>query len=135
MGEGILLFDGNTSILLELVRPEQRENGVLVVSENDVATGIELDQNMVGILALAKRQVDDTIDAQLIDSTELFRPQMFPQLHGKTRWDVFLVLHVFCRVNADARLDQQVVLSAGPRHLEQVQTTRYIVDIRHSETN
>jgi hypothetical protein len=80
MGEGILLFDGNTSILLKLVRPEQRENGVLVVSENDVATGIELDQNMVGILALAKRQVDDTIDAQLIDSTELFRPQMFPQL-------------------------------------------------------
>jgi len=67
MREGILRLDGDPAVFLELVGPEQRQNSILMVSENDVSTGVELNQNVVGMLALAKLKVDNTIDAQLID--------------------------------------------------------------------
>ena len=106
-----------------------------MVGKDDVTGGIKLYQDMEGVLLLAEGEVHNTINAELGDILQLLRSQVLSQLHGEARRQVLLVLDEVRRVEPDARLQQQVLLPVRSRQLEQVQSSRHIVDVRHSITD
>jgi hypothetical protein len=93
--------------------PQQAQNGVLKVSKNDISRSVKLNQNVVSGFTLAKSQVNDTVDTQLLDLFQLFGTQMLPELHTKSRRQLFLVLNVICSVDSDSRLNDKVLLSVS----------------------
>ena len=89
-----------------------------MVSENDITFGVEFYEDVICIRSLTKGQINDTIYAKLSHIFQLLSPDMLPQLHGETRRQVFLILHISCRVDANARLDQQMQLNISSTQLE-----------------
>ena len=90
-GERILLFDLNLRCLIELVRAQQTQDGVLVISQDDITSSVQLNENVVGMLALAELEIYHTIDAQLLHFFQLFGTHVLPELHGKAGGHILLV--------------------------------------------
>ena len=74
MTKRILLLDCNPCLLIKLVRPQKAKNRVFMVCQDHVSRGIQLDKNMVGILAFTERNINHPVNAQLLDALALFRP-------------------------------------------------------------
>ena len=55
-----------------------------MVCQDHVSRGIQLDKNMVGILAFTERNINHSVNAQLLDALALFGPQMLPEFHRET---------------------------------------------------
>ena len=45
-----------------------------MVCQDHVSRGIQLDKNMVGILAFTERNINHPVNTQLLDALALFRP-------------------------------------------------------------
>lgn len=86
-----------------------------MVGEDHVARSVKLNQDVVAGLSLAEGQVDDAINAKLFNLVELLGAEVLAKLHREATGQVLLVLDVICRVNAHARLNQQVLLPIGLR--------------------
>lgn len=57
---------------------------------------------------MAKLEVNDTIDAKLVDCSHFLGAQMLTQFHTEARGQVFLIFDVLCCVQTDAWFDQQM---------------------------
>ncbi len=62
MSEGILLVHRNSGIFFKLMRSEQTQYSVRVVSQDHITRCIQLDQDMVRSLTAAKSQIHYAID-------------------------------------------------------------------------
>jgi len=76
MRERVNLLHCDTRIFLKLVRTEQAQNRVCVISENDVTRRVELNQYVVLGFTFAKSQIHDAVDTQLRNVFQLLRAKM-----------------------------------------------------------
>ena len=94
-----------------------------MVSQDHIARRVQLYKDVVGAFTLAKSEVNNTVNTELLNLVELFCPQVLPEFHGEATGKVFFVFNVIGSVNPDSRLDEQVFLAISSRQLEQVETT------------
>ena len=73
-----------------------------MISQYYVSRGIQLHKDVMSKFALSKREVYDTINAELLNVFTLTRSQVLTQLHGEARRQILLVLNVVGRVDANA---------------------------------
>lgn len=67
MSERVNLADRNTGIFLKFVRSQQTQYRVAFVGENDITGRVQFNENMMGMFTLAKSQVNNTINAKLLN--------------------------------------------------------------------
>lgn len=71
---------------------------------------VELAQQMIGVLVLAKLEVDDAIDAQLLDTGQSLGAQVFADFHAEAARQSRALAHEFRQVDPNAGFDQQQLL-------------------------
>ena len=88
-----------------------------MVSQNYIAWGVQLNQDVVGRFALPEGKIDHSVNAELLNFIQFLCSQMLSQLHREPRGQVLLVFNVISRVNTYTRFNQQVLLSVRARKL------------------
>ena len=92
---------------LVVVHPKQGQNLVFMVRQNQIATDINLQNQMKSSVTMTKLNIDGSVSTQLRDACQAPVSQMFSELHGVVGWNEGFVSLILCEMEANSALQEQ----------------------------
>jgi hypothetical protein len=130
--EGIDLPDCCLDLIVELMRADALQDAEVVVSEDDVALGVQLEDEVVREGLRPEGNHHYSLHTHLPHAIHAFRPEKFPEAHGEAGRDGLLIRFLFSEVEAHPVFNQQLVLLLRFSDLEDIGSGAEIVYIGDS---
>jgi hypothetical protein len=127
--EGIDLSDSSLDLLVELMRSYTLQDAVILISEDDIALGVELQDEVVGKRIRAEGYDHHPLHTHLSHAIHSLRPQELPEAHGEPRRDGLLIRLLLGQMKPHSILHQQLMLLLRFGNLEDVRRRGQIVDV------
>ena len=108
MLKGIQFAHGSLHLIVEFMRTNTLQDAVIVISQDNITLGVQLQDEMVGERLRTKRNDNNTLDTHLTHTDHSFRSQEFPEAHGETRWNGLFIRLLFGEMEANSVFDQKM---------------------------
>jgi hypothetical protein len=81
-----------------------------MVGQDHITSGIELYQDVKGVLSFAELYVNHTINAQLLNLLQLLGSHMLSEFHSKARGDILFIAKELSGMQTDSCFNEEMFL-------------------------